>query len=678
MNSIEIARRLVALGEEKEAARAYAVALNEDNEPAAEMEAALWNLQYGKDYRISYTVFHKLHRDGIFREETYNIMTEAFYTPNVKELRSRYERNCKLLKRYPYFFRDDFVPFEELPILFFPYDDTSYVPYYISEKQFGDMIDFREPVIRHHFFHDLENPILAKNIFSQYELEYLRDNVRDSTYVARENHIYLHYTDWRKFCAYLQCLNIRALLESKKFVILIESEISQYPIDFKERYGIDYSKLTLKPIGIREVNRLIWHTQLSSHNGGDFFNEIFDNHPNLIVMPSLMFDNVEDVMDKVRQMLGQVQSTQNTSGVIEGWDSHYIRELYLMKDCTDRDLLVAFFLNHKIATIGLDYTSRIVPALFFQPHFSNIEYAADLDLKGRAALVSKQYDDVKNSPLFRNFKYIKTFTCMRRITTSYGATIKFMLNSAKKSWEKPTNDSEGNMIPEGKRAVVGDTVTERIMNRSFMLDPHERLYKDSVLVRFEDGKLNPKATFTALAEFLDIPYTESMTYCSEGGKHDPIGYEGNVRGFDPSTVYRTYDEYANDAERCLIEYFMRDAYEYYGYDFHYYNGEEMNMERIKELISKCTTINRFIRDTYRPVLMEEYEKGLTTVPPGKNLGEVVEAALDDAEKRMDKERLRTFEVFMNGLNFVNRAGQPLHMMPKLELDPALLEQPLYH
>ena len=31
------------------------------------------------------------------------------------------------------------------------------------------------------------------------------------------------------------------------------------------------------------------------------------------------------------------------------------------------------------------------------------------------------------------------------------------------------------------------------------------------MVRFEDGKLNPKATFTALAEFLDIPYTESLT-----------------------------------------------------------------------------------------------------------------------------------------------------------------------
>ena len=122
---------------------------------------------------------------------------------------------------------------------------------------------------------------------------------------------------------------------------------------------------------------------------------------------------------------------------------------------------------------------------------------------------------------------------------------------------------------------------------------------------------------------------------------------------------------------------MRDAYKYYGYDFHYYNGEDVGMERIKELVAGCTTINKYIRDTYRPVLMEEAKDG-HTLRPGKNLEESVEILLDEAEERMNGERLRTFEVLQNGLNFVNRAGQPLHMMPKLELDPALLEQPLYH
>lgn len=64
----------------------------------------------------------------------------------------------------------------------------------------------------------MENPVLAKDVYSQYELEYLYDNVRPSEWVGRENHIYLHYADWGTFCASLQCLNVRRLLEDKKLV----------------------------------------------------------------------------------------------------------------------------------------------------------------------------------------------------------------------------------------------------------------------------------------------------------------------------------------------------------------------------------------------------------------------------------------------------------------------------
>ena len=240
-------------------------------------------------------------------------MTGAFYEPNVNEMQSRYERNCRRLSRYPYLFRRDFVPFEELPIQFYPYDDSRYIPYDPAERQFGDLIDFKEPVIKHYFFKNLEDPILAEDIFSQYELEYLNDNVRKSEYVARENHVYLHYTDWAVFCAYLQCWNLNPILKDEKMVFLIEDEISQYPIDFKARFGIDYSRYQLKPIGIGEVKKLIWHTQLSAHNGGDFFNEIFDAHPNLITMPSMMMDNLEEAVKEGQKVIDSIKGTQALS-----------------------------------------------------------------------------------------------------------------------------------------------------------------------------------------------------------------------------------------------------------------------------------------------------------------------------------------------------------------------------
>ena len=147
--SLEIARRMVELGQAEEAARAYTLALENgiEGDPAAELEAAVCTLQFGKDYKLPYTVLHSLHRRGLFQEETFAIMTGAFYEPNVKDLRSRYERNCKLLSKYPYFFKKAFLPFEELPILFYPYNDSSYIPYYPAQIRFGDLIYFKEPVI---------------------------------------------------------------------------------------------------------------------------------------------------------------------------------------------------------------------------------------------------------------------------------------------------------------------------------------------------------------------------------------------------------------------------------------------------------------------------------------------------------------------------------------------------
>mgnify|MGYP001073378570 FL=1 len=310
MRVLEIARRLAQLNETERACQAYALALNEceGQDPGVELEAALYILRFGggDSYQISYTVFCRLYNAGFCQEDILQIMNEAFYVPNIKLFQTRYRKNCALLAKYPYIFQKNFLPFEDLPIRFFPFDDTSYVPFYPAEKRFGDYIDLKRTVIQHNFFKDLENPIQATDIYSQYELEYLRDNVRRSEDVARENHVYLHYTSWEEFCAYLTCLNLRPLLEEKKLVFLIGDEIQQYPIDFKERFGIDYSQYTLQPVRLREINRLIWHTQLSTHNGGDFFNEVFDHHPNLLTLPSMMMSNLKENVNRILDIMGQV------------------------------------------------------------------------------------------------------------------------------------------------------------------------------------------------------------------------------------------------------------------------------------------------------------------------------------------------------------------------------------
>ena len=671
MTAIEIARQLAALGQSEGAIKAYGLVLHQAQSPEEELESALYILQNGGDYRVSYSALIGLCRRGQFRDDCLSILTQAFYEPNVKLLKTRYENNRKLLEKYPYLFRKDFLDFEFLPLRFYPYDDNRFVPYHVGEERFGEYIDFKRPVVSRNFFKDLDRPILAENVFSQYELEYLNDCVRPSEWVGRDNHVYLHYTDWAEFCAHLQCLNLRPLLEDEKFVFLIGDEVSQYPIDFKERFGADYSQYPVKPLGVREINRLIWHTQLSTHNGGDFFNEIFDGHPNLMPLPSVMMKDVEEGIKNWKEALANAKSSKEAAQALLRGNSpqtlRVLQELRTMPSVSDKDVFVAIYLSNEAVMKNVDPAARVVPAVFFQPHFSNIVYGLHVDAKNRTVLKSDEYDKTVQSPIFRGFKYIKTFTPMRRFTTSHGATVKFMYQSA----QKEAKEGEA-------QAVVPDAVSQRVLNRSFMVDWLDRLYADSVLVRFEDAKLNPKATFTALAAFLDLPYTQSMTYCSLNGEVDPESLAGNVRGFDPAAVYRTYDEYVNDAERTYIEYFMRDAYEYYGYGFQYYDGGPMDEDRVKELLEGFTTIDHYIRDTWKKI----YKKATVTVNDQRVAEEteldVQGQLLENQVKSFQANRVKNSEILMRGLRFVNRHGQPLHMMPRLELDPALLEQPLYH
>lgn len=677
MNPIEIARKLVGFGQTADACKAYELALTLKPEPTPDekIEAAMFVLQFGGDYRLAYMSFLDMNHAGEYVDDTRNIMTEAFYLPNEKLLRSHYENNVKQLKKYPYLFQKDFVPFEDLPIKFYPFDDKTYVPYYADKNKFGEVTDFSDPVISRNFFHDLDNPILAEDVYSQYELEYLNDNVRPSEYVSRDNHIYLHYKNWAEFCSYLQVLNFRKMLIDQKFVFLIEDEVGQYPIDFKARFGLDYSTYPLKPIGIREIHRLIWHVQLSYHNGGDFFNEILDGHPNIISSSSIMNKDMEEVLDDLRSTLNDARSLKEIVEVFtdEQWNNlPMIQELYLMRDRTDKDLLVALFCCNKRFMQCLDPNSRIAPVIFYQPHFPYIHTDVKVYNRKNVILTTEQYEKVRQSSVFKNFKYVKTFAPMRRITTSYGGAVRFM------------DIYSNGKTAEGRYLYVANETVERVVFRGYMIDDRERLFKDSVLVRFEDGKLNPKATFTALAAFLDLPYTDTFTYCSIYGKQQDVITPGNVQGFDTASVYKTYDDYASDAERCYIEFFLQDAYRYYGYDFKYYDGREMDEEQINDLIQNFDKINAFIRKSMKPFfegrLAEHREKIAEQGISMEYENTVEEEAQEKLEKYMQEqgERAKSVaRVFLKDISLVAKDGYPLKFMPKLELDPALLEQPLY-
>ena len=260
---------------------------------------------------------------------------------------------------------------------------------------------------------------------------------------------------------------------------------------------------------------------------------------------------------------------------------------------------------------------------------------------------------------------------MRRITTSFAATTRFMVDRV--GWTEEEKEDEAH-------SVLPDLINVRMLNRSFMVDPWNRLYHDSVLVRFEDGKLNPKATFTALAEFLDLPYTESMTYCSDVNGLNPV-LPGKAGGFDLKPVYRTYDEYTGQAEREYLEFFFRDVYEFYGYGFQYYKGEPVDEKWIREKLEQFEITDGLIAHSWEAVLRGKIQISNTN----DEIDKVIETFDDDIKENVQKildkfrkDRQELAEYLLQGLNFINGQGQPLQMMKPLNLDPALLEQPLYH
>ena len=666
MQAIEIARRMAELGQTEEALRAYTLAAHNGGlTPEEELEAAVYILQAGGNYEISYTCFLNLYRQGLYQEETLALLTGAFYEPNIKELQDRYERNVKLLKKSPYLFRKDFPSFEELPIQFYPYSDGSYIPFFPARREFGEFIDIKKPVVSRNFFRDLEKPVLAAEVYSQYELEYLRDNVRRSDYVGRENHLYLHYEDWGTFCSYLQCWNMRPLLEEEKIVFLMGEEIAQYPIDFKERFGIDYSQYPVKPLGIREITRMIWLSQLESHNGIIFFAEVLDGHPNLISAPAQMYETVEEGINTWKENEKKIHGTAQIAKTTE--DVNRIqRELYLLKGVTDKDILVAGHLGDGRCTMAADPAARITPALLFSPHFGYIGSRILVDPKQNVTILySPEYEKIRNSPIFKNFKYIKSVSPFRRPTTSSAATVRFV-------WKR-SQESRGTE----KATSVYDEVFSRLLNRSYLIDWQDRLFQDSVLVRFEDGKLNPKATFTALAEFLDLPYTESMTCCSTFGERDPEAIKGDARGFDTRAVYETYPDFLGENERYFIEYFLRDVYEAYGYDFQNYDGQPMDEQRVEELVDKFSTIDHYIVESLKYATI--HSKAEDGTPEVDYNDEKVRAEYTEKYMNVTRDRrLKAGKTLLRGLHFINNHAQELHMMPLLKLDPALLEQPLYH
>ncbi|HIR47833.1 MAG TPA: hypothetical protein IAB89_09315 [Candidatus Caccousia avicola] len=96
---------------------------------------------------------------------------------------------------------------------------------------------------------------------------------------------------------------------------------------------------------------------------------------------------------------------------------------------------------------------------------------------------------------------------------------------------------------------------------------------------------------------------------------------------------------------------------------------------MEEKIRNFTCLDALINSSLEQCIRHSFQK--------KNFDEsgtdqfVKQKIAEESEKRRINRR-KVAHILMHGLHFINKNSQPLQMMKRLELDPALLEQPLYH
>ena len=106
----------------------------------------------------------------------------------------------------------------------------------------------------------------------------------------------------------------------------------------------------------------------------------------------------------------------------------------------------------------------------------------------------------------------------------------------------------------------------------------------------------------------------------------------------------------------------------------------MDEARAEELVERCTTFARYMQDTGVEFIMRQI-KDEETPENEAEFNILRQYAQEHTRFRVQTAKanqLQSVKALLRGLYFINRNGQPLRMMPRLELDPALLEQPLYH
>lgn len=521
-------------------------------------------------YKDSFQVFARLYNEGYACEEIMNILVEAYYAPNEEDIKSIYTQNANLLEQYPYLWSKNIPQFEALQIKLFPLSDEEFFVFDVKQNQFLGIYDAKTEKQMKYFFQALDKPLLIENEVNAYHLRFLFDNVRRSEDYAGDNHIYLYYDNFEVLSQLLQAVELEPLLAHQKFVFFIgEEQKAMYPIDFHAMFGIEYDAMTVQPLRMDEIKRMIFFCKHAC-NGASLIQPILANNPYIgsffvgnQLLTELMKQNEYEkfsewiesgraipktlFLEKVRHY-GETLTKHSKaywcdvppkeqkldSGVFLKTLKTVIAD---QTELTAKQAFCAIFLTRHTMENGL-YAQRISPSLFFDPHMFG--YGAEIKI-------------------LKHFEYVVPFGIVRNPISAMGSAIKLNLFN------------------------YPNCVTLFMMPLFFHSQWIPAAYQSKYCVcRFEDVKLNPTNTLKAVCASLMIPFDEAMvekedlTLCTRYDK---------LTTFNTASVNRDYSEFFSEFDLVRLHMFFAYFHSYFGYEAFDFNYYKVSKSLINELFT---------------------------------------------------------------------------------------------
>ena len=501
-------------------------------------EDAIFSFECGK-YREAFLMWMEIYNHSVNQEERetiYQIVKEAYYLPNEEDIQNMYEQNCQIMQNYPFVLGIQYKNWEQLSIELYPISDNEICVYHKEEQRFyGPYCDTKENIP--YCFHNLDNPLLLEEVFTYSYLQFLQDNVRKSEDYGGDNHIYLVYDSEDWFSVLLQWFDLSALLQDKKFVFLVGDNAKvQYPINFKEQFGIEYREEDRKPIQIEEMKRIgYWYKMY--YAGSNFGTGVLGNSSLIQFIHGHDFHCYSTLKGKLlwyknnfRQFLkhpttkitvDQLRSFNKENGyelAISGYEDFLSWLEYRIQkgEVSIVDLFKGYFLYHYEKR---NQNPRIIPMILWDCHMLEVNL----------------YEEI-----VKQFPYKIVLTSMREPIMTLARAYDFGLVG----WDYFQT-----------QYVVASTY-----NHTYFLS--EELDQYYYGYRFEDLKKYPKQQLSSLCRLLNIPFEEQMLEATVPMEHN----NGEVTvGFDQAPLTRKIEKELSSFDQMRLKIYYEPILKYYGY-----------------------------------------------------------------------------------------------------------------